>query len=155
MAQHTAAISWRRGEQAFLDQRYSRSHEWSFDGGARVRASSSPHVVPAPMSDAAAVDPEEAFIASLASCHMLWFLSLAAQAGFVVDGYEDQALGELAKDERGRLAITVVMLRPRCAFSGEREPSRDEFEALHHAAHERCFIASSVRTDVRCEPEIV
>lgn len=152
MAQHTAKIEWKRGGAKFVDQRYSRAHLWSFDGGARVPASSSPHVVPVPMSDAAAVDPEEAFVASLSSCHMLWFLSLAAQAGFVVETYADQAEGELAKDQRGKLAMSVVTLRPRVQFAGGHIPSRAQLEALHEAAHDACFIANSVRTQVRCEP---
>jgi organic hydroperoxide reductase OsmC/OhrA len=135
-----------------LDQRYSRAHEWSFDGGARVKASSSPQVVPVPMSDASAVDPEEAFVASLSSCHMLWFLSLAAKAGYVVDRYEDRAQGVMSKDGRGKLAMTLVTLRPRVNFSGARRPSRAQLDALHHAAHEECFLANSVRSEVRCEP---
>ena len=152
MAQHTALIHWQRGAAKFLDQRYSRAHLWTFDGGARVPASSSPHVVPVPMSDASAVDPEEAFVASLASCHMLWFLSLAAKGGFLVENYADNAAGELGKDERGKLAMTLVTLRPRVTFVGERLPSQNQIDALHHAAHEECFLAASVRTTVRCEP---
>jgi organic hydroperoxide reductase OsmC/OhrA len=147
-----ATVDWERGEQPFTDDRYRRAHRWRFDGGVDVPASSSPHVVPAPYSEVAAVDPEEAFVASLASCHMLWFLSLAAKRGFRVDRYVDEAAGVLAEDAQGRMAMTVVTLRPRVAFSGERRPTADEFHALHHEAHDACFIASSVRTDVRCEP---
>ena len=154
MAQHTVTIEWRRDGAKFIDQRYSRAHQWTFDGGARVAASSSPHVVPVPMSDAAAVDPEEAFVVSLSSCHMLWFLSLAAQAGFIVERYADQAAGELAKNEQGKLAMTLVVLHPSVSFVGERGPSLQQFEALHHAAHEACFLANSVRTQVRCEPTL-
>ena len=150
MSTHTAAISWRRNGAVFTDNKYSRAHRWTFDGGAVVPGSSSPHVVRVPMSDASAVDPEEALVASLSSCHMLWFLSLAAAAGFVVDEYEDNAAGVMGKNDAGKLAMTVVTLRPKVTFAG-RQPSHAELESLHHAAHEDCFIASSVKTEVRCE----
>jgi organic hydroperoxide reductase OsmC/OhrA len=152
MSIHTAKVRWERGEQPFIDNRYSRLHRWSFDGGAEVPGSSSPHAVRAPLSDPAAVDPEEAFVASLASCHMLWFLSLAAKRGFRVDRYVDEAEGTMAKNERGKLAITVVTLRPAVEFSGEKRPTRADLEGLHHEAHEECFIANSVRSEVRLEP---
>jgi organic hydroperoxide reductase OsmC/OhrA len=151
--EYTARIDWERADEAFVDHRYSRRHRWRFDGGVEVPASSSPHVVPLPYSDASAVDPEEAFVASLASCHMLWFLSLAAKRGLTVDRYADDAIGVLARDPDGREAMTVVTLRPRVRFAGL-PPTADEFAALHHAAHDACFIANSVRTDVRCEPTI-
>jgi organic hydroperoxide reductase OsmC/OhrA len=154
MAEHRAVILWRRGGAAFTDNRYSRGHVWRFDGGVEVPASSSPHVVPPPMSVAAAVDPEEAFVAALSSCHMLWFLFLAAERGFVVESYRDEAVGTLARDAAGKLAMTRVTLRPTVLFAGGHPPGRDDFEAMHHEAHERCFIASSVKTDVRCEPVI-
>ena len=115
-------------------------------------ASSSPHSVPLPLSVEAAVDPEEAFVASLSSCHMLWFLSIAAQRGFVVESYRDEAVGVLGKDASGKLAMTRVTLRPEARFSGDPRPTADEVTAMHHEAHEKCFIASSVKTDVRCEP---
>lgn len=152
MANHSATILWSRGDQPFLDNRYSRAHRWQFDGGLEIPASSSPSVVPLPMSDANAVDPEEAFIASLSSCHMLWFLSLAVQQGFQVDDYQDQAQGTLARNKQSRLAITDVLLRPRVVFSGDKQPSDTDIHALHHAAHEACFLANSVSCDVRCEP---
>ena len=152
MAVHTASVRWERGAQAFLDNRYSRLHRWSFDGGAEVPGSSSPHTVRAPLSDPAAVDPEEAFVASIASCHMLWFLSLAAKRGFRVDSYVDEAEGVMARNERGKLVITVVTLRPAVEFSGEKLPTREDLEGLHHEAHEECFIANSVRSEVRVEP---
>src|SRR6185295_2701717 len=123
-----------------------------FDGGIELPGSSSPHVVPLPMSDAAAVDPEEAFVASIASCHMLWFLSLAAAKRFRVDRYDDEASGVMEKNAEGRLAITRVTLRPAVAFSGERVPSAEEIGKLHHRAHEQCFIANSVRTEILVEP---
>jgi len=152
MAISTAEISWSRRDQAFIDNHYSRAHIWRFDGGIELAASSSPSVVPLPYSNAQAVDPEEAFIASLSSCHMLWFLSLAAGAGWVVDSYEDQADGVLAKNASGKLAMTVVHLRPLVTFAGDRLPSEAEVERLHHRAHEECFLASSVATEIRCEP---
>lgn len=153
MSEHAAQLVWQRDpSEAFTDQRYSRRHELHFDGGAVVAASASPDVVPLPMSDASAVDPEEMFVASLASCHLLWFLSLAARQGWQVDCYEDEASGTLARRADGRLAMTTVTLRPRVRCTGARQPSADELRALHHAAHEACFIAASVSTEVRCEP---
>ena len=154
MAQHSAEILWLRDEQDFLNNRYSRAHSWRFDGGLEVAASSSPHVVPLPWSDASAVDPEEAFVASLSSCHMLWFLSLAAKQGFQVDRYADQASGVMARNDEGRMAMTEVVLRPQVSFSGARLPDNQQLHALHHLAHEECFIANSVKTQVRCEPVI-
>ncbi len=145
-------ICWERRQQRFLDNHYSRAHVWQFDGGVNVPASSSPHVVPLPYSDAAAVDPEEAFVAALSSCHMLWFLAEAAQRGFCVDTYTDSAAGVLEKDHSGRLAMTRVTLRPAAVFSGDRLPTRAEVHALHREAHSQCFIANSVKTDIRCEP---
>lgn len=152
MSTYSATLRWQRNGAAFTDQRYSRAHEWHFDGGAVVPGSSSPHTVPLPYSDAAAVDPEEAFVAALSSCHLLWFLHLAAKAGFVVERYEDRADGVMARNAEGRLAMTLVTLRPNAAFAGDRQPTRAEVEVLHHAAHEECFIANSVKSEVRCEP---
>ncbi len=154
MAEYVATILWDRKGAPFVDNRYSRAHLWRFDGGVEVPGSSSPHVVPVPMSDAHAVDPEEAFVASLSSCHMLWFLSLAARQGFVVESYEDRAGGTMGRNPEGRLAMTVVTLRPAVVFAGERQPTRQDLEALHHRAHEECFLASSVKTEVRCEPVV-
>ena len=150
---YVAEVLWQRSAgEAFIDHRYSRRHRLHFDGGADVAGSSSPSVVPVPMSDASAVDPEEAFVASLAACHMLWFLSLAAQQGFVVDRYRDAAEGEMTKNDAGKLWISTVTLRPEVAFAGKRRPMRDDVLHLHHRAHEACFIANSVKSDVRCEP---
>jgi len=154
MSTYSAEIHWQRDGQPFTDRRYRRHHQWRFDGGAVVPGSSSPQVVPLPMSDAAAVDPEEAFIASLSSCHLLWFLDFASRAGWVVDDYTDAASGVLAKDAEGRLAMTVVTLRPAVRFGGERRPDVAEIARLHHLTHEACFIANSVKTEVRCEPVI-
>ena len=152
MGRHTAEVLWVRGEQHFVDNRYSRRHTLRFDGGVEVAGSSSPHVVPVPLSDPAAVDPEEAFVSALASCHMLWFLSLAAARKYRVDRYFDAAVGVMEKNADGRMAMTVVTLRPRVVFSGDRVPPRHEVDRLHHLAHQECFIANSVRTEVRCEP---
>lgn len=152
MATYTAEIEWERGSQAFTDNRYSRAHRWRFDGGLVVPGSSSPHVVPSPRSDPAAVDPEEAFVAALSSCHMLWFLSLAAANGWCVDRYRDQAEGIMGKNAAGAVAMTRVTLHPEVAFSGERVPTKAEQEALHEQAHRSCYIANSVKTDVRCSP---
>lgn len=149
MAEYKSVVVWSRDGAAFTDNRYSRGHRWLFDGGVEVPASSSPHVVPLPLSVAAAVDPEEAFVASLSSCHMLWFLSIAAKRGFVVESYRDEAVGIMGNDASRKLAMTRVTLRPEVHFSGEPRPGADEVAAMHHEAHEQCFIARSVKTDVR------
>jgi organic hydroperoxide reductase OsmC/OhrA len=152
MHAYAATIRWQRGEAPFIDNRYSRGHTWAFDGGVVVPASSSPQVVPPPYSRTDAVDPEEAFVASLSSCHMLWFLSIAAERRFCVDSYVDDATGVMAKNASGKLAMTRVTLRPNVVFIGNRLPTKDEIAALHHQAHAECFIANSVTTEVRCEP---
>ena len=154
MKRFEATLAWQRGDQPFTDLRYSRAHRWRFDGGLDVPASSSPLSVPVPLSDAAAVDPEEALVAAAASCHMLFFLSLAAARGLVVDGYDDEAVGTLAEDDRGRLAMTRIVLRPRIAFAG-RQPDAAELAALHHEAHERCYIAQSLRGEVMVEGALI
>jgi organic hydroperoxide reductase OsmC/OhrA len=152
MATYTAEVVWSRGDQKFVDNRYSRRHVLKFDGGAEVPGSSSPHVVPLPYSDAAAVDPEEAFIASISSCHMLFFLSIAAGRKFRVDHYRDHAVGVMQKNGAGKLVVATVTLRPDATFSGDTVPTRADIDAMHHEAHDQCFIANSVRSDVRCEP---
>jgi organic hydroperoxide reductase OsmC/OhrA len=152
MHEYLSTVEWQRNGSKFTDNRYSRGHRWLFDEGVVVPASASPHGMPRPLSVAAAVDPEEAFVAALASCHMLWFLSIAANQGLVVDSYRDRASGLMAKNAHGKLAMTVVSLHPDVDFSGSPQPSREQILALHHEAHERCFLASSVKTDVRCEP---
>ncbi|KQN69442.1 peroxiredoxin [Duganella sp. Leaf61] len=146
MSSHTAEILWERHDGRFTDNRYSRVHRWGFDGGAVVAASSSPHVVRVPFSDPSCVDPEEAFVASLSSCHMLWFLGFAARDGYLVDRYADAAVGEMAKNAEGREAVTRVTLRPAVTFSGTLVPDDDALERLHHEAHESCFLANSVKT---------
>lgn len=150
----TATISWQRDGAAFTDNRYSRAHQWLFDGGIEVPASSSPHIVPVPLSVEAAVDPEEAFVASLSSCHMLWFLSIAAKQKFVVESYRDDAVGVMGKNADGRTIMARVTLRPAVTFGGGAQPSREQLDALHHAAHDECFIANSVMTEVVCEPAL-
>lgn len=152
MSEHETEVTWSREGAAFADNRYSRGHRWLFDGGIEVPASSSPKVIPVPLSVEAAVDPEEAFVVSLSSCHMLWFLSIAARHGYVVDRYRDRAVGVVAKDSSGKLAMTRVTLRPEVSFAGEGRPTAERLTELHHEAHEQCFIARSVKTDVRCEP---
>jgi organic hydroperoxide reductase OsmC/OhrA len=149
---HKVEIRWSRGEAVFTDNRYSRGHSWHFDGGVEVPASSSPYVVRLPLSVEAAVDPEEAFVASIASCHMLWFLSIAAESGFRVDRYVDETVGIMGKNAAGKTAVTVVTLHPHATFSGTQLPSHEQIEELHHKAHAECFIANSVTTDIRCEP---
>lgn len=152
MTTYTTQIAWERGAQPFVDNRYSRRHVIRFDGGVEIAGSSSPHVVRVPFSDPQAVDPEETFVASLSSCHMLWFLSIAAARKFCVDRYTDAAEGTMAKNAQGRLAMTVVTLRPDVHFSGAPLPTTEEILAMHHEAHDECFIANSVLTDVRVEP---
>ena len=148
---YTAQIEWQRGAYAFVDKRYSRKHVLRFDGGIEVPGSSSPHVVPLPYSDAAAVDPEEAFVAALSSCHMLWFLDFAQRGKWCVDSYVDDAIGVMEPDRDGRIAITTVTLRPNVTFA-DPQPTQAEVSHLHYQAHEACFIANSVKSDVRCEP---
>ena len=143
---------WRRDDGDFAKGRYARGHVWRFDGGVEAAASASPAVVPKPFADESAIDPEEALVASLSSCHMLTFLDVARRAGFVVDSYEDSAEGEMERLASGRWWIAKVTLRPRIVFSGGREPTQAELDDLHHKAHEACFIANSVKTRIEIEP---
>lgn len=152
MSEHRATVEWSRGGQDFTGNRYSRAHDWRFDGGAVVRGSSAPTSVPEPMSDPAAVDPEEALVAALSSCHMLFFLAFAAKGGFTVDTYRDEAVGVLGRDERGKTSITMITLRPAATFSGALVPDPAAIDALHHRAHEACYIANSIRSEVTVEP---
>jgi organic hydroperoxide reductase OsmC/OhrA len=152
MGQYSAEVSWDRGEAPFVDKRYSRAHVWKFDGGAVVRASSSPAAVPVPYSDPSAVDPEEAFVAALASCHMLWFLSIAAKNGFGVETYRDNAVGTLAPGSGGKLCMTTVTLRPHVVFSAEKAPTPELVRDMHSEAHRECFIANSVTTRMTTNP---
>jgi len=152
MAEHIATILWERGDQHFLDNRYSRKHTIRFDGGLEIPASSAPSNVPLPYSDESAADPEELLVAALSNCHMLWFLSIAAKRGFCVDSYTDNAVGTMAKNEHGKLFLAQVTLNPVTTFSGEKIPTMEELEQLHHKAHEECFIANSVLTEIICKP---
>jgi organic hydroperoxide reductase OsmC/OhrA len=149
MADYLATVEW-RSDGSFLDGRYSRAHWLSFDGGAVVPGSSSPHVVPAPMSDPAGVDPEEALVASVSSCHMLWFLHVARNWGLDVSAYRDEARGSMGKDDRGRMAMIRIVLRPEIDFAGEL-PDGGTLSKLHREAHDRCFIANSLRTEIVVE----
>jgi organic hydroperoxide reductase OsmC/OhrA len=146
--EYRASLRWTRGGATFTDQRYSRGHTWSFDGGIVVPASSSPLSVRLPYSVAEAVDPEEAFVAAVASCHLLTFLYIAAKQGYVIDSYAEDAVGEMTKNERGKLWVSKVMLNPAIAFAGTKRPSPEQFDELHHLAHEECFIANSVKSEV-------
>jgi len=146
--EYTAKVIWTRGGAVFTDNRYSRGHVWRFDGGVDVPASSSPLSVKLPLSRADAVDPEEALVAAVSSCHMLFFLGFAAKAGFVVDEYEDAALGVMTKNEQGKLFVSKITLSPAISFSGSKQPSAQELDALHHRAHEECYVANSVRAEV-------
>ncbi len=150
MGRHLAEVSW-TCDGDFAGGRYSRRHQWRFDGGAVVPASAAPEMVPTPLSDPAGVDPEEALVASVAACHMLWFLSLAQQSGLSVESYRDAAEGDMGRIGPGRLAVTRIRLRPEIAFAGV-EPAPDVLARLHEEAHERCFIANSLRTEIVVEP---
>ena len=151
MSTYTATIRWSRtGEGDFTKGQYSRAHSWEFDGGLTVPASPSPHIVPAPWNDPSGVDPEEAFIASLSSCHMLFFLDFARRDGWTLDSYRDEAEGVLEKGADGKIAMTRVTLRPNVIWHGA-APDEAEIADLHHRAHEACFIANSVKTEVRVE----
>jgi organic hydroperoxide reductase OsmC/OhrA len=151
MATYGCTVEWSRGDAVFTDQKYPRAHAWRFDGGAVVRGSSSPHSVRVPYSDVAAVDPEEALVAAVSSCHMLWFLSLAAQAGWVIDSYVDAAEARMGTFADGRRGITEVLLRPRIVVAGSRAADDAAIGSLHHEAHERCDIAHSIRGEVRVQ----
>jgi len=150
MSRHVAEIDW-RSDGEFTSGRYSRRHALSFDGGATFAGSSSPDVVPAPLSDPAAVDPEEMLVASAASCHMLWFLDLARRAGLDLAAYRDRAEGELGRNAAGRTAIVRIVLRPEIHFAGA-APDSEALARLHHEAHERCFIANSLNCEIVVEP---
>lgn len=152
MSEYSAKISWYRADhEAYIDNKYSRGHEWSFDGGVTVPASASPQVVPLPYSVEQNVDPEEAFVASLSSCHMLFFLSIAAKRKYIVDEYVDSAIGIMDRDSDGKECMTRVTLRPQIKFSGENLPDFALLEKIHQLAHEQCFIANSVKTEVVTE----
>lgn len=153
MNRYQAIIRWQHSGGDFTGNKYSRKHTWHFDEELEIPASASPHIVPKPYTDLSAIDPEEAFVASLSSCHMLWFLSLTAQEGCIVKQYEDRAEGIMQKNNEGKLAITEVILRPVVTFGQESNPDQHLFEKLHHTAHKRCFIAHSVKTEITIDPK--
>lgn len=150
---YVAHLAWERAGQVFESGAFSRRHHIAFDGGQTIVASSSPHVLPVPMSDEFGIDPEEAFVASLSSCHMLWFLAIASKRKYCIERYTDSAYGVMAKNSEGRIAMTEVVLRPKVTFSGNHLPSADDYLSMHHKAHDLCFIANSVKTSVVCRPE--
>ena len=155
MSEYTAKVIWNRGSQeSYIDNQYSRGHQWIFDGGLTVPASSSPHIVPLPCSVEGNVDPEEAFVASLSSCHMLFFLGIAAKKRWVVDTYTDNAIGVMENNCDGKMAMTKVTLRPKVDFSGEKQPTLEQIEKVHHQSHEQCFIANSVKTEVYVDVQV-
>ncbi|MFM2606749.1 OsmC family protein [Vibrio chagasii] len=152
MSDYGALIRWQKGkDEAFSDNQYSRGHTWEFDGGVIVPASSSPYVVPLPLSVEENVDPEEAFIAAIASCHMLTFLGIAAKQKYVIESYVDDAVGVLEEDESGRSSVTKVTLRPKIVFLGTKKPTAKQLDKLHYLAHKNCFIANSVKTEIVVE----
>ena len=157
MSEHKAAVRWKLAAdaEAFLKGRYSREHTWTFDGGVSVPASPSPGVIPAPWSNPAGVDPEEAYVAAISSCHMLTFLYVAMREGFVVTSYEDAAVGVLRKNERGAFWVSAATLNPRIVYGGDREPTAADVERLHHLAHEQCFIANSVKTAILIDDKLL
>ncbi len=155
MSEYSARISWERNGADFINSKYHRRHRWDFDGEVSIRASASPTIVPEPWSDPEAVDPEEAFIASLSSCHMLWFLALVSKEGYMLERYRDQATGVMERNEQGKQAIARVILKPRVFISGNRIPTEKQHKELHLKAHECCFIANSVKTVITINPSII
>ncbi len=151
MSTYHAQIKWQRNEQNFMSNQYSRGHSWHFDGGVVVPASASPHIVPLPYSIAENVDPEEAFVASLSSCHMLFFLSIAAKKKYQIEDYVDDAKGIMETDSNGNMSITRVCLKPKINFSGDRQPSKEAIQKMHQLAHKQCFLANSVKSEVVVE----
>ncbi|MCG7537255.1 OsmC family protein [Pseudoalteromonas sp. OOF1S-7] len=153
MSRYFATIRWQQNQHDnFTEQKYSRAHQWQFGGGAEIPASASPNIVPQPYSVPEYADPEEAFVASLSSCHMLFFLHLAAKAGIVVKSYVDEAVGVLSEDTSGRKAMTQVCLRPKVTLAGQHANEQIDLDPLHHEAHALCFIANSVKTEVLIQP---
>ena len=149
MSEHKMTLTWKRGDTPFDYQKYPRNHTWKFDGGHEMTASAAP----AYLGDPKNVDPEEAYVASLSSCHMLTFLAIACKQKFVLDEYVDEAVGHMEKNAEGKMAITKVTLKPKITFSGEKKPTAEELDKMHHAAHENCFIASSVKTEITVEKQ--
>jgi organic hydroperoxide reductase OsmC/OhrA len=153
MSEHIATVCWENRQEVFTDNRYSREHTWLFDGGIEVPASASPHVVPVPYSNPACVDPEEAFVAALSSCHMLFFLAIAAKKQFIVERYQDRAIGIMDNNEAGKLAMTAIHLHPEITFRGEHLPTSAQISAMHEQAHHQCFLANSVKASITIQSE--
>jgi organic hydroperoxide reductase OsmC/OhrA len=149
MSEHRATIRWNLKHPEFLKGKFSREHTWSFDGGVTVPASAAPSAVRPPLSNPANVDPEEAFVASVSSCHMLTFLWLASRAGFEIESYEDEAVGVMTKNEKGIPWVSSITLNPRIVYGASKRPSAEEEQKLHHGAHEQCYVANSVKTDIK------
>lgn len=152
MSEHTAIVEWRRATPDFRYPTYNRSHIWRFESGVEVPAGASPANIPPTAPKAAGVDPEEAFVAAISSCHMLWFLHIASTRKYTVDRYTDHAVGVLEKDRQGKVSVTRVALRPQIVFGGDDRPTSTQLAELHEKAHEECFIANSVKTDIVIEP---
>jgi organic hydroperoxide reductase OsmC/OhrA len=147
---YTASIFWEKKDtESFIDNKYSRKHTWAFDGGTEVPASSSPQVVPLPMSDASALDPEEAFVAAISSCHMLFFLSIAASSNYIIETYEDKAEGIMSKNESGQMVMADIILKPKIIFSGPNIPTAEQINSLHDSAHKKCYLANSVKSTIK------
>jgi organic hydroperoxide reductase OsmC/OhrA len=153
MSEYSATVCWENRQEAFTDNHYSRGHTWSFDGGIEVPASASPQVVPVPYSNPACVDPEEAFVAALSSCHMLFFLSIAAKNQFIVERYKDRAIGIMDNNEAGKLAMTAIHLHPKITFRGDCLPTLAQIAAMHEQAHHQCFLANSVKASITIQSE--
>jgi organic hydroperoxide reductase OsmC/OhrA len=147
---YTASIFWKKKEtESFTDNKYSRGHTWVFDGGVELPASASPQVVPLPMSDESAVDPEEAFVAAISSCHMLFFLSIAASSNYTIETYDDQAEGIMSKNEHGQMVMGDIILKPKIVFSGTTIPSAEQIAELHNSAHHKCYLANSIKSTIK------
>ena len=154
MSEHRATIRWENKGPDFLKGKYSREHTWTFDGGVTLNASASPSVVPVPFSNPAHVDPEEAYVAAVSSCHMLTFVYLASRQGFQVDSYVDEAIGLMTKNESGVPWVSSIRLKPQIVFGGQKLPTSADEQRLHHLGHEQCFIANSVKTKITVEGAI-
>ncbi len=147
---YSASVFWKKKDtESYTDNKYSRKHTWAFDGGTEVPASSSPQVVPLPMSDASALDPEEAFVAAISSCHMLFFLSIAASSNYIIETYEDLALGIMSKNESGQMVMADIILNPKIIFSRQNIPSAEQITKLHDSAHKKCYLANSVKSTIK------
>jgi organic hydroperoxide reductase OsmC/OhrA len=151
MSEHRAIVHWKNDGSKFIDNKYSREHIWKFDGEVEIFASASPKVVPIPYSNPVCIDPEEAFIASLSSCHMLWFLSIAAKNKFVVESYLDRVVGIMEKNQDGKLAIAKVYFHPQIIFAENNLPTTEKIQEIHEEAHQNCFLANSVKTEIIIE----